>query len=389
MKRIIRFLRNFFVGGFFLMFFYFFQKQKIRSSTIIFFFPHYHTGGAEKVHSEIAKAVSYQKCCVIFTKGSATKSMLPFYSKYATIVELNPILSKRFFCVNKLLKKIIEEQMNTSSSLKTVLGANSDYFYELLPFLNNNFKKIDLFHAFRENDDRESTVVASALLIDSRIVINKKAKEIISNYYLKANQSFLLERVQIISNGVTLPKITHPKNSESLNISFIGRWSAEKRPELYLQAAKLLKEKFKGLTFFIAGSGTIPNQKQIESHNVVCLGDIHEKKILDDLYSATHLLVLTSVYEGFPMVFMEGMSYGCVPISTNVGGISEHIQHGVNGFLINETVELKIIDNLIQTISHIYNDRSLLEIISNNCNKYAHANFSIKKFNNSYQQLLK
>lgn len=355
---------------------------------IVFFFPYYHTGGAERVHSSIVAALAQKKILVIFTKASATKALLPSFSSYANYVELNSILNKRNVRLNLILNKCLLKKINTSTSLKKVFGANSDYFYELLPSISTHIKRLDLFHAFSYDDYRASLVVESAPYIDHRIVINQEALNTVLCYYKIAGVDSLQERIQIISNGVILPNPDLKIKKELIRIGFIGRWSEEKRPEIFLKTAQNVRQQFPEVQFFMAGSGTISNQKIIESHGVVLLGDIHDTKILNDVYASTSILVLTSVYEGFPMVFMEGMSFGCIPVTTNVGGVDSHIKNGITGYLIDELEEDKIIANLVTHLCHLIKQPSLIQELSNNCRKYARAHFSIQQFNEAYQKLL-
>mgnify|MGYP001560006694 CR=1 FL=1 len=52
-----------------------------------------------------------------------------------------------------------------------------------------------------------------------------------------------------------------------------------------------------------------------------------------DAYRCSDFLLLDSVSEGAPLVLLEGMACGCVPIFTPCGGVRETIQHGVNGWV--------------------------------------------------------
>lgn len=52
------------------------------------------------------------------------------------------------------------------------------------------------------------------------------------------------------------------------------------------------------------------------------------------LFAQAHLFVLPSQYEGFGIVYLEGMTFGCPAIGTTAGAARESIQHGRNGFLI-------------------------------------------------------
>lgn len=53
-------------------------------------------------------------------------------------------------------------------------------------------------------------------------------------------------------------------------------------------------------------------------------------------FNTIDINVLTSLSEGFPYVLTEGARASKATISTNVGGIPDLIDHGVNGFLINK-----------------------------------------------------
>jgi len=47
-----------------------------------------------------------------------------------------------------------------------------------------------------------------------------------------------------------------------------------------------------------------------------------------------HLLAMPSFYEGFGIVYLEGMSFGLPAIATTAGAAGEIIRHGENGYLI-------------------------------------------------------
>jgi glycosyltransferase involved in cell wall biosynthesis len=49
---------------------------------------------------------------------------------------------------------------------------------------------------------------------------------------------------------------------------------------------------------------------------------------------AAHVLVVPSSYEGFGIVYLEGMGFGLPAIGTTLGAASEVIEDGVTGFLI-------------------------------------------------------
>ncbi len=55
---------------------------------------------------------------------------------------------------------------------------------------------------------------------------------------------------------------------------------------------------------------------------------------LASVLERSHVLAVPARYEGFGMVYLEAMEYGVVPIASAIGGASEFVDHGENGFLV-------------------------------------------------------
>lgn len=365
--------------------------KKIRTAKIICFFPFYKTGGAEKVHLNIVKALNSENVCVIFTMHSATTNFFKEFKENANCIEINSILNKKNSFVNKWLMKSIYKAINKSNNCKTVFGCNSVYYYSILKEFNTVLKKVDLFHNFFENDSRELDIINSVNYIDKRIVINEVAKgEIIKFYTRNKIDTRYNDRIKIIGNGITLPEKIFPvKNNSLIKVGFIGRWCFEKRPEVYLEIAKEIKKKYSSVSFIIAGTGMRSNLSSIIDSGVDFLGEITNESKLAELYKELHFIVLPSIYEGFPMVIMEAMSYGVIPISTDLEGIKEHITSNYNGVLVNNSVdESEIIQSFCNSIILLIENSNMRNKIAKDCFTYAHENFGIENFNVSYQKIL-
>jgi glycosyltransferase involved in cell wall biosynthesis len=207
------------------------------------------------------------------------------------------------------------------------------------------------------------------LRLTYRIVINSKVFEDIKfQYSINGINENLLNRVKVIENYVSIPDKMNKKDNNILQVLYVGRDSTEKR--LYLIAANVLSFK--------------------KEDYIYCefKGEIRNESILNELYKKADLLLLTSSREGFPMVIMEAMSYGVVPVSTNVGGISKHVEDHVNGLLFNSTKEADIIDEMTQAIAQLDVDRSSLNKMSANAFSYAKQNFSKEIFDIAYANIL-
>lgn len=73
-------------------------------------------------------------------------------------------------------------------------------------------------------------------------------------------------------------------------------------------------------------------QKRI-SPPIHLLGALDDSQLAHS-YANSDLLVVPSTYEGFGIVYLEGMAFGLPAIATTAGAASEIIANGTNGFLI-------------------------------------------------------
>jgi len=77
---------------------------------------------------------------------------------------------------------------------------------------------------------------------------------------------------------------------------------------------------------------------------------------LSGLMAESHLMVVPSSYEGFGIVYLEGMGFGLPAIGTTAGGAQEIVRHGENGFLIAPGDSQALASHL----SRLASDRGLL-----------------------------
>jgi glycosyltransferase involved in cell wall biosynthesis len=64
------------------------------------------------------------------------------------------------------------------------------------------------------------------------------------------------------------------------------------------------------------------------------LGRLPEERLRDE-WRCAQLLTVTSAYEGFGIVYLEGMGFGLPSIASRAGGAAEIIAPGINGSLVN------------------------------------------------------
>lgn len=371
-----------------LIYFLLFEMKKVKKAEVIFFFPFYHTGGAEKIHLNIVKALKEANKYVFFTQQSSSSHYKSLFDKTSDNFEIYDFSHRNYFIRNLFIKHLVKN-INNNKSVITVFGSNTDFFYQILPKLNPFINRIDLIHAFSAPDyGIEQFSLPYVSYLNNRVVINNKTTEDFKELYLKNNIQNYLENIVKIENGVFIGSKAIKKRPLKFTVLFVGRWSKEKRPELFLKIAKEVLLKTDKIEFVMIGSEMEQHKNQIQEAGVTYIGEIVDTEKLNTFYENANILLITSYREGFPVVVMEAMAQGVVPIVTNVGGLCEHIQDGFNGFLINNDNEEALIIKFAAQIIALYLENSNWNRISNNALSYAHANFDIHNFNNNYKSLL-
>lgn len=364
--------------------------KKIKKAKTVFFFPFYHTGGAEKVHLNIVKATNNNNNCVFFTQESNSNNYKKQFFLNSKCFEVYDLLHRNYLIRNLFVKKLANE-LNKSKELISVFGSNAFFFYELLPLLNDSVKKIDLIHAFSKPDyGIEIASLPYVKYLDRRVVINEKTLLDFKGLYHQKKLDSFFSKILKIENGIDIKDIVLNKSNKSkFRVLFVGRWSKEKRPNLFLQIAKRIASTHSDIEFIMVGSQMELHKKNILNAGVLFKGEIKNENELNNIYKTANLLLITSYREGFPVVVMEAMANGVVPIVTNVGGLKEHITNEVNGILIEDKKnEIALIEKFSDIISKLYNDTMELEKLSENAFTYAHSHFDIENFKTKYKNLL-
>jgi glycosyltransferase involved in cell wall biosynthesis len=101
--------------------------------------------------------------------------------------------------------------------------------------------------------------------------------------------------------------------------------------------------------------------------NVVFWGEVQDKQLLCTLYNAASLLILPTLYEGFPLVTLEAMACGLPIIISKKCPAKEIINDGVEGFIVNERNPKAYAEK----IKNILNNNKHYQEVSFRCRKLA------------------
>ena len=95
------------------------------------------------------------------------------------------------------------------------------------------------------------------------------------------------------------------------------------------------------------------------------VGQVQQERI-PTLLQQADLFALPSLSEGFPVVILEAMATGLPIVATNVGGIPDILEEGVDGYLVNAKRPAEVADRMLVLLR---NDKLREEISVNNREK--------------------
>ncbi len=354
---------------------------------IFFFFPFYHIGGAELVHLNIVRSVKDQPTLTFFTLPSGDEDLKNDFFNASRCFDIQLFI--RNPKEKKSLIKIISQKINEQEN-PVVFACHSSFFYEILPHLGEKVKRIDLIHAFTGIDEpgHEKESLPFLKMLNKRVVITNYVKSQLQDLYkekgIDKNES---EKIQVIYNATNLPPFSE-NIKEKITLLFVGRNSPEKRIYLIGTMASRLKQMNYNFEMVLIGANLEMGINFEDRTSCTFLGALSQDEITE-WYQKAHAVLITSRREGFPMVFMEGMMFGCVPISTNVGGIPELIKNEETGILIENSLEEdELIEGFIKEIIHLLESKEKYDKISSSCSEFAKQHFSMERFMKEYRNLL-
>lgn len=108
-------------------------------------------------------------------------------------------------------------------------------------------------------------------------------------------------------------------------LAWIGRLTAQKAPERFVELMARLRERLPTARALMLGYGELESQvrKQIAGHRLDEICRLHTNRRGWDALAAADLCVLTSRYEGMPLVLLEARSMGVPAVATDVSGVRE------------------------------------------------------------------
>ena len=231
--------------------------------------------------------------------------------------------------------------------------------------------------------------LANYRYLTRRLVIDGATFDNIRKQYLQYHigKSFA-DRVSLIEFGVQVPSALSKEYGPPLHVLYAGRGGIQKRVWLIDRIARPMLNQGLPLVFHFAGTMEADLSADVQARS--CMhGQVSDKNELNRLYQQCHVLILTSAYEGFPLVVKESMAYGCIPVVTGLPGNRTHLVHGENALLIQAIDnEDQVVAQGIALLQSLIDRPDLVRQLSRNAYQYARDHFSKDHFLQAYRLLL-
>lgn len=157
------------------------------------------------------------------------------------------------------------------------------------------------------------------------------------------------DKVCPIYNGVSVDSLTCRLPGEVIGsfreqyarpeekiVFFVGRLVQEKGLQVLLEAAPKILEGHPRTRFVIAGKGPVREAmeekvREMEMGDRVAFTGYVDNETRNLLYASADVAVFPSLYEPFGIVALEGMATRTPVIVSDTGGLSEIVDHGIDG----------------------------------------------------------
>lgn len=208
------------------------------------------------------------------------------------------------------------------------------------------------------------------------IVLGNREQKILQKRYRK-------KEIVVLPNPVEVPNanINRDVSDKSvIHFLFLGRIEPNKGMDEIYKAFSDIQTCYTDFVLHFAGKEQGENC-YIDKFSAL-LGDkfiyegIVSGKKKEELLKLCHVFVLPSYYEGLPMALLETMSYGIVPIVTDVGSIGDYVVDGKNGKIVKAGDSKSLYDAIV----FLFENRKAINSFSTEAYETINSHFSKNEY---------
>jgi glycosyltransferase involved in cell wall biosynthesis len=170
------------------------------------------------------------------------------------------------------------------------------------------------------------------------------------------------------------------KSSSCVVVGYSAKLVMHKGHKYLIEAISEVAKEFPNIRLVITGDGPLRNELRLLSENlgikdkVLFTGKVGYKSLYQ-LLKRIDIYAFPSLAELFPFAILEAMAAGKPIVATNVGGVSEAVIDGVNGFI----VPPRDPESLAKAILKLINDPEKVKEMGKNSRKLIEDKFDLPK----------
>ncbi len=198
-------------------------------------------------------------------------------------------------------------------------------------------------------------------------------------------------RVEVIHNGIDASRWSggsRPLDQRPPDIAMMARFAGQKDHPTLIRAIKLLADRGWTGRLLLGGGGKASNRRACErlvsrlglSDRVQFLGVVGNGP---ELLRSCRAAVLATHHEGLPLALVEYLAAGCAAIATDVPGVTDIVQSGVNGWLVPRETPWVLADALAKVLKGGEEVQSVVD----RGQQHATVDFSMHKMVAAYEAL--
>ena len=205
------------------------------------------------------------------------------------------------------------------------------------------------------------------------------------------------EKTKVIYNGIALEEYESQIDIYSIKselglktnqliVGNVANLYPVKGHRYFLQAAKEVLQQIPHTRFLVIGKGPLENELKNEALKIGIFDYVKFLGFRDDvrdLLKIMDVFVLPSLSEGLPLSLIEAMASKVPIVASNVGGISEIVSQGKNGFLVSPGCS----DILASKIITLLRDKYMAKKLGMNGYRKVKSQFSLQQMVNKYVEL--
>lgn len=340
------------------------------------------SGGTEKVILQLCEALkkSGNRVIVCAANGVGADKLKQLGIPY---VEIPDMQKKSLSVMRSILKSVTHLiQAEEIDIVHTHHRMAAFYLYLIKKFKCRQIKTLNTIHnTFTDKKALTKTAFNHTL----NVAVGKNVKDNMMHDY-----GIRQDRLQVIYNAIDNSCVRNEKiqmietlSEQYFIVGNIGRINTQKGFEFYVEAAQSIKAQHLPIKLLIIGDGVLRNEienlaaKKGVNDIVLFMG--FQSNILNVIRNLD-LVVLSSLWEGFPLTPIETFSMGKTIVATDVPGTVEIVKDGYNGII----VPMKNGKAIAEAITKLYENDELRKQLEANAYTTYKEKFSYEAFCENY-----